>query len=412
MSHRTSVSITALAVFATVFTGVAEAEPDPAPDFVPTLPAPTGRHQVGVTALHLVDADRPDPWPDAVGRPREVMISVHYPALDVRDHPVAPQLTPGAAAMLPLFRPWAYPHLPAGGVDWGATLTHSHVDAPAQPVRRPVVLYSPGLTDPRAYGTQTVEELASRGYVVVSIDHPGETFAVDLPGGPRPIGLPGRPDTDPQLYRAVIATRLADTQLVLDRLQVLAAGGNPDAEGRALPANLGRALDLRRLGMYGQGLGGTIAAEAMYEDRARRIDAAIDLEGFLDYHPEQPGQDGELLPVARHGVDRPLLLLGTEGFQNDRYRRAWSAMLAHGCVRQHIIADANHWALTDFAAVVPQLHAAGLMDDAGRAAMVGALDPAVSVPTVRRQVVSFFDLHLRRPATGPALPPRRPADRP
>ncbi|MEV8442798.1 alpha/beta hydrolase [Actinosynnema sp. NPDC051121] len=401
-------SVAALAVFATAFTGVAEAEPD----LVPTLPAPTGRHQVGVTTLHLVDADRPDPWPDAGGRPREVVVSVHYPALDVRGHPVAPQLTPGAVATLPLIRPLAYPHLPAGGVDWGATLTHSHVDAPAHPVRRPVVLYSPGLVDPRAFGTQTAEELASRGYVVVSIDHPGETFAVDLPGGPRPIGLPGRPDTDPLLYRTVIATRLADTALVLDRLEDLAAGGNPDAEGRALPANLGRALDLRRVGMYGQGLGGTIAAEAMYEDRGRRIDAAIDMEGFLDYHPEQPGQDGELLPVARHGVDRPLLLLGTEGFQNDRYRRGWSAMLAHGCARRHIIADTNHWVLTDFAATVPQLHAAGLMDDAGRAAMVGALDPSVSVPTVRGQVVSFFDRHLRRPATGPGLPPRRPGDRP
>lgn len=390
MFHRTSASITALAVLAATLTGVAAAEPG----LTASLPAPTGPHRVGVTALHLVDAERPDPW-SADGRPREVMASVHYPALDVRDHPVAPQLTPGAAAAFPSYVPWGFPHLPTSGVDWGATLTHSHVDAPARPVRRPVVLYSPGLVEPRAFGVHTAEELASRGYVVVTIDHPGETFTVDLPSGPRPVGLPGIPSVDPQLYRAVIATRLADTDLVLDRLEVLAAGGNPDASGRALPRNLGRALDLRRVGMYGQGLGGTIAAEAMYSDPGRRIDAAINLEGFLDYHPEQPGQDGELLPVARHGVDRPLLLLGTEGFQNDRYRRAWSAMLAHGHARQHVIADANHWTLTDFAATAPQLHAAGLMDDAGLAAMVGTLDPAVAVPTVRRHVVSFFDRTLR-----------------
>jgi hypothetical protein len=119
------------------------------------------------------------------------------------------------------------------------------------------------------------------------------------------------------------------------------------------------------------------------------------MEGFLDYHPERPGQDGELLPVARDGVDRPLLLLGTEGFQNDRYRRAWAAVLAHGGVRQHVIADANHWTLTDFAALAPQLHDAGLMADAGRTAMVGALDPAVAVATVRRHVVSFFNRTLR-----------------
>ncbi|MFE9749588.1 alpha/beta hydrolase [Saccharothrix saharensis] len=385
MFRRTSASIAALILTASL-TGVAEAEPD----LVPTLPAPTGGHRVGVTALHLVDADRPDPWPDAGGGPREVMVSVHYPAPDVRDHPVAPHLTPGVVAMLPVIRPHAYPHLPPAGVDWAATSTHSHVDAPARPVRRPVVLYSPGLADPRALGTTTVEELASRGYVVVTIDHPGEAFAVDLPTGPRPIALPGNPATDPRLYRDVIATRLADTAFVLDQLEVLAAGGNPDADGRPLPRDLGRALDLRRVGMYGQGLGGTIAAEGMHEDR--RIDAAINMEGFLDYHPEQPGQDGELLPVAHQGSDRSLLLLGTEGFQNDRYRRAWSAALAHGCARRHVIADANHWALTDFAAIVPQLHAAGLMDDRGRDAMVGR---ATSTPTVRHHVVSFFDRHLR-----------------
>ncbi|MFD0205695.1 MULTISPECIES: hypothetical protein [Saccharothrix] len=269
------------------------------------------------------------------------------------------------------------------------------MDAPARPVPRPVVLYSPGLVDPRAFGTTTAEELASRGYVVVTIDHPGETFTVDLPTRPRFVALPGDPSTDPRLYRNVIATRLADTDFVLDRLAVLASGGNPDAGGRALPRHLGRALDLDRVGVYGQGLGGTIAAEAMYEDTDRRIDAAINLEGLLDYHPEQPGQDGELLPVARHGVDRPLLLVGTEGFQNDRYRRAWSAVLAHGCARQHVIAGANHWALTDFAATAPQLHAAGLMDDAELAAMVGTLDPDTAVRTVRRHVVSFFDHHLR-----------------
>ncbi|WP_367137481.1 alpha/beta hydrolase [Saccharothrix sp. HUAS TT1] len=388
--RRTSLLITALALLGGSLTDVAGAEPG----FTARLPAPTGPHRVGVTALHLVDADRPDPW--LAGVPRGVVVSVHYPALHVRGHPVAPQFTPAEARLLPAFVPLLYPALPTSGIDWGAALTHSHVDAPAQPVRRPVVLYSPGLVDPRALGGSVAEELASRGYVVVTVDHPGETAVVELPGGPRTFGLPGVPSTDPRLYRDVIAARLADTDLVLDRLAVLAAGGNPDAEGRALPANLGRAVDLRRVGVYGHGLGGTIAAEAMHEDHERRIDAAIDMEGLLDYHPEQPGQDGELLPVARDGVDRPLLLLGTEGFQDDRYRRGWSAVLAHGCARQHVIAGADHWALTDFAAVVPQLHAAGLVDDAGRDSLVGPLDPAVSVPTVRGLVVSFFDRHLRR----------------
>jgi dienelactone hydrolase len=352
-------------------------------------------HHVGVTTLHLVDADRPDPWPDAAGASRAVMVSVYYPASNVRGHPVAPQWTPDEATAFTAWGPVFLRQLPTSGVAWGTTLTHAHTGAPAKPGQRPVVLYSPGLADPRAVNSGVAEELASHGYVVVSIDHPGETSVVQLPDRVRTFRLPGDPSSDPRLYRDVITTRLADTNFVLDELAVLAAGGNPDAEGHALPKNLGRALDLRRIGMYGHGLGGTIAAEAMFEDVGHRIDAAINMEGFLDYHPEQPGQDGELLPVARHGADRPLLLLGTEGFQNDRYQRAWSAALAHGCARQHVIADTNHWALTDFATIAPQLHAAGLMDDTELSSLVGTLHPATSVPLVRRHVVSFFDRHLR-----------------
>ncbi|WP_329154361.1 hypothetical protein OIU91_39370 [Streptomyces sp. NBC_01456] len=61
--------------------------------------------------------------------------------------------------------------------------------------------------------------------------------------------------------------RIADTRFVLDQLAVPAAGRNPDAPGRPLPKALGQALDLRQVGIYGHSVGGTTAAQAMYEDR-------------------------------------------------------------------------------------------------------------------------------------------------
>ncbi|PBO19749.1 lipase, partial [Streptomyces albidoflavus] len=42
---------------------------------------------------------------------------------------------------------------------------------------RPVVLYSPGLQISRTLGTATAIELASRGYVVVAVDHTYEAPA-------------------------------------------------------------------------------------------------------------------------------------------------------------------------------------------------------------------------------------------
>ncbi|BCK73771.1 lipase [Streptomyces libani subsp. rufus] len=382
--------------------GTAQADPGKArgaKDLTLRLPAPTGPHRIGVTTLYLVDRARRDPWePLPV---REVMATVFYPARTVRGYPVAPQMSRGAAERLPFIDPLFHEGLPAKGVNWAGTKTHAHTGAPAQDVRRPVLLYSPGGGDPRTLGTGIAEELAGRGYVVVTIDHPGDGSEVEFPHARagrkkvRETVFRGNPRTDPKMFRTAIDTRIADTRFVLDQLEALAAGRNPDAAGRPLPEHLGRALDLRRVGIYGHSAGGTTAAEVMYEDR--RIQAAINLEGFLDHPPASPGEEGKLFPIAQYGTDRPLLLLGSDGFPYKReLERSWSAMLAHrhGCTTRRQLDHAAHAVFNDYAVIAPQLQAAGLMSAAHRIDLVGAIDPAVSVPLVRHHVVSFFTRHL------------------
>ncbi|MFD9903175.1 alpha/beta hydrolase [Streptomyces sp. NPDC059063] len=384
--------------------GSARATTPPGDGVTVRLPAPTGPHRVGVTTLYLVDRSRHDPW-DRTIPVREVVTTVFYPARTVHGHPVAPQLTASAAA---LFHAIDVPlhGLPPSGVNWAATLSHAHTDAPAQPLRRPVLLYSPGGGDPRTLGTGLAEDLASHGHVVVTVDHPGDASAVEFPNTTAYRAKPYRvtvfrddPRKDPRRFRTMIRSRIADLRFVLDQLAVLAAGRNPDAVGRALPEHLGRALDLRRVGAYGHSAGGTAVAQALYEDH--RIAAAANLEGHLGRPPERPGRPGELYPVARHGVDRPLLLLGTDGFIGQEtaakeLEHSWQAMLAHphGRTRRRRIDHARHWVFTDYAAMAPQLQRAGLMTADARRALVGTVDPTVSVPAVRRHVRSFFARHL------------------
>ncbi len=341
------------------------------------LPAPTGPHRLGVTTRHLVEKGRADPWngsPD-----RELMVSVFYPALTTRDFPLAPQMTRKAAEAFAAFDAVHLHPLPKSGVDWAATRTHSYIDAPALPGRRPVILYSPGGVDPRTLGTGTAEELASHGYVVVTIDHPGETSEVEFPDGRlRTIQLPPTAPTDPVLSRLMMATRFADVRFVLSQLKHL---GGPR-------------LDLRRTGIYGHSAGGATAAQAMYENR--QLKAAVNLEGYLDYLPLQPGQPNELYPIAQHGTDRPLRLIGTDGYRDERFDSSWSALLSHGGpVRRTELRNANHWVFTDFAAMDPQLQAAGLMSAGDRAKHIGTINPALSVPLIRTAVRSFFDRALR-----------------
>jgi len=85
------------------------------------------------------------------------MVSIWYPATDTRRYPRAPQMLPGAAAHFGSADGVAKVlyDIPAGSVDWAATLTSGHELAPVARHRAPfpVVLYSPGAGDPRTLST-------------------------------------------------------------------------------------------------------------------------------------------------------------------------------------------------------------------------------------------------------------------
>ena len=102
----------------------------------------------------------------------------------------------------------------------------------------PVVLYSPGPGGNRDSSTVLVEQLASRGYVVVTIDHTHDASQVEFPDGR--VEVPAMPPLTPEVAARSVEVRVADTRFVLDQLASL----NPDAEHRPLPAGLRGALRL------------------------------------------------------------------------------------------------------------------------------------------------------------------------
>ncbi|GHF29868.1 lipase [Streptomyces mashuensis] len=402
MNRRDFLAATALSTAALLTTGQptsAAARTRTTGPVTPLLPAPTGPYRVGATALHLVDRTRRDPLEPGIPV-RELMLTVHHPARATTGHPPAPYMTARAATSFAEFQPAAHPGLPAAGVDWAGPRTHAYAGAPVLPGRWPVLLYSPGGGDPRTLGTALAEDLASHGHVVVTVDHPGDACGVEFPrpappyrtGVLRESVLRGDPRTDPALFRTLIDARVADLRFVLGRLEDWAAGHGTDADGRPLPAGLGRTLDLRRTAAYGHSAGGTAVAQALHEDH--RLRAAVNLEGFLD-HPT-----GELFPVARDGADRPLLLLGTDGFAGRTERdRSWQAACrrSRGHAVRHELTGTAHWVFTDHAAFAPRLQAAGLMTAESRAALVGPRDPATTVPLVRGLVRAFLARHLAAP---------------
>jgi hypothetical protein len=135
--------------------------PSPAPVVfplaqVPLLPRPEGTHPVGYwRTTHAVNRDSS----------RILLLEVWYPAA-----------TPGAT-----FKPYA--SLPvanalASQLDLRAgweqpVMTHAIEGAGVLPGSHPVVIFSHGFSWPMTLYQALTEDLASRGYVVIGINHPG-----------------------------------------------------------------------------------------------------------------------------------------------------------------------------------------------------------------------------------------------
>lgn len=347
-----------------------------------SLPAPTGPHPVGTTALHLVDPRRTDLWAPTP-RPRELMAQVWYPAAACGSSGLPRAPWTGAAEQARLESDFLGITTP-GRLVW--PLTHSLVDAPADHTgRHPVVLYSPGSRGDRSFGTTEAEDLASRGYVVVGIDHTFDAGEVRFPNGR--LEVRNTPAVHAMTDEEIVAYRTADTRFVLDRLTDLAAGTNPDAGHRELPSGLGPALDLTAVGMLGHSMGGATAVQTLHDDA--RVLAATTLDG----------------PVfgtsATDGVDRPLLLLGASDVRPAR-DAMWDALWPRltSWRRQLTLSGSGHLSFSDFAVLLPAARPVLTWPAEQLDQVLGTIDGTRAGTVQRAYLAAFFDLHLRhRPTT-------------
>ncbi len=339
----------------------AAVEPPQAPGQL-TLPAPTGRHRVGTVDLHLRDSSRMDPW--VPGQQRELMVSLWYPATHTSQYPAA--LLPNSQQVLP------------GGVTLPTTAGHTGAPVARKDGRLPVLLYSPGGRGNRATGTALVQDLASRGYLVVTIDHTHDTGDVVFPGGRHEVSMlpPGTKSRD------LIDVRAADSHFVINQLAEIARGHNPDVEHKPLPHGLTQAVSTKHIGMFGASLGGGSVAAAMHADS--RIDAGVNL-------------DGQLFGRSEHQrLDRPYMLFSSEHHNRNTdpsWARLWENL--HGERLDLKLRGSGHNSFVDNQVLFPQAPAAfGITPEVMQQAL-GTIDPNRSIEVQRTYVAAFFDKHLR-----------------
>ena len=351
-----------------------ETEDAPAPE-IPEHPfaLPTGPHALGMTEYFWTDESRPEPFTRDPDDARSVAVRVWYPAdgsgaggepgtADAPAEPGAMYITDMAEF--------------GSGEDF-LVVTHVRTNAvlDAAPAAGPfpVLVYHHGGSWTRFTSTFTTEELASHGYIVVSVGHNGFNKTHFLPDGtsvvpdtltfPEPTGdlLADARGSWDFLDEHHFPEWVADAVFVLDQLDALNGSGR--FAGR---------LDLDRIGMYGWSFGGATSIEMSVVDE--RVKAAID-------------QDGQLFGSApRVGTDKPFMLM-------------------HNTELPEAPASDDPEEAEAFASALEQLMAA--VDSTAAAMRTASTGDWYDVKIAGTNHGSFSDLVLFLPGSSPGIEPAR-----
>ncbi|MEU6996000.1 alpha/beta hydrolase [Streptomyces sp. NPDC046465] len=323
------------------------------------LPRPTGPFGVGRDTLHLVDKSRRDPWVPSADA-RELMVSMYYPGRYGGGRPTSYTSEEEARLMLE----WWEVDKRISAAAYSSTRTFARAGAKPAQGRFPLIVLSPGFTAPRTTLTHLAEDLASRGFVVATVDHAYESVGTAFPGGRMLTCRACAPVEEPGGGEIAAEGRAKDLSFVIDRLT-----------GRKASWRLSRMIDPGRIGAGGHSIGGSAALATMAADP--RVRAGMNMDGHFHVRPEGIG-------------GRPFLMLGTEvqhtpGVEDGKnWDETWQGL--DGWKRWLTVRGSGHFTFTDVPVVAGQ---------------AGVDDPEVplsgerSERITRAYIGAFFEQQLR-----------------
>lgn len=242
----------------------------------------TGEYAVGVKKFYLEDASRNEKdLGHDVDRTRRVMIDVHYPATPNKE--VGYRIQP------------TYANGPPLKVDGGWTRSQPGI-APVPEKKFPVVLFSPGWGCSHDFYQHIVEELASHGFCVVSVNSPftsgftcGDTAFL---GHDQPVLPDPEPGDEAELMFATeVMNKAEDLKFVMKQIKLDAIEG---LEG---------VLDKNSIGVLGHSLGGSAGVQLSRSDKT--VKAGINLDGKLSGDDTNSQLENPFLNIITNGMIKP-----------------------------------------------------------------------------------------------------------
>ena len=387
---------------------------------VTTLPGPSGEHPVGVRDFEFADDMRKGVLAAGENEPRRLLVRVWYPAGDVTGFQPRPYFSEleaettatglGGVMGMPFF----FQYLKH-------SFTNSHENAPLTDAaaNQPVVIYSHGYTSFLGQNTALMEELASHGYIVFSVQHTYDSSPVVFPNGDvaamdpaliaemekmaaampedQIMGFAGATfDERRRGVRANYERALKEGQRVAsvsaaiwraDRIFVhdrLEAGDVPDEVAGIVAAG-----DLSSVGEMGMSFGGSATGGICMVDP--RCGAGVNLDGGdYDFGPFNRNVPAPFL-MFYSDVDRVAAMVTGDpdavghGFNDFSYERHETAGLRSDVYRL-AVEDVTHLGVSDFAL---------FMRLPWRTPLFGSIAADTIIQAQNDFVRGFFDRHLR-----------------
>ncbi|KAL2847497.1 hypothetical protein BJY01DRAFT_246724 [Aspergillus pseudoustus] len=349
------------------------------------LPSSTGPCSVTLHASELVDKSRTDPY-DPTGGKRSIMVTSFTP-VNCGSISSASYIPNATAKYEDAFvQPFGI--LPG-------TFESLRIQTQTQPQHSsvyrdyPVVLFSPALGTSRLIYTLLLQEIASHGFAVVSVDHPYDAGIVEFPDGRTVVGLLGN-ITDAEWLPA-LDVRVKDVIFLLDQIHDKSVVRDIFPLSRGASHTL--SLDLDHVPIFGHSLGGATAAQAMLLDS--RFVGGINL-------------DGELWgSVVDKGLSKPFLIFGHTG-HNQTNEASWASFWSHqrGWKLELSLAQSLHYTFSDFPVLVDGI---SLSDEARQliqatyAGTIGALRGKQVVTSYITAALQYFvSNHTSELLSGPS----------
>ena len=331
------------------------------------LPQPAGMATVGTQTIYVIDPQTE----------RELAVQLWYPAGQTRG--LARARYSRIEETKPQFAYW-----------WGVR-TNSWQDAPVAAGAHPVIVFGPMWGGRRTQDTFLAEELASHGYVVAALDHPGNAARMERSDGTVVKGTMAGALSNVEassaaaleaLWAKELAVWVRDDAAVLDWL----AEANGESGGW-----LSGRLDMDRVGALGHSFGGAAAMALLGKDA--RVRCAVNLDGWT-FNGLATRTAGPVLFVYEGSAQVRRPAVGVEGeLDRDDNAAVDASLQKYGGLRAYV-AGTQHMDFTDQTLVSPWQ----------RLTYTGPIKGDRVRTIVRGMVLGFFDRELTGTGGVPSFP--------